>query len=106
NCITNTEFLTGKSEEIIPELTAGREPFDLIVVDPPRKGCDPKLISCIAESKAKKLIYVSCDPATLARDIKSLTDGGAYELEEVTPVDMFPHTMHIEAVALLCLRRE
>ena len=100
NDIKNVEFITGKSEEIIPDLIKSGEKIDLLIVDPPRKGCDIKLIDCIINSKIKKLIYISCDPATLSRDLKLLTQE-AYELKKVQPVDMFPHTMHVETVALL-----
>ena len=100
NNIKNVEFITGKSEEIIPELIKNGENIDVIIVDPPRKGCDIKLIESIIESKIKKLVYISCDPATLSRDVKLLTQG-AYELKKIQPVDMFPHTMHVETVALL-----
>jgi 23S rRNA (uracil1939-C5)-methyltransferase len=100
NGISNIEFIEGKSEEIIPGLVFGGENIDLAVVDPPRKGCDIQLIESLAKSKIQKLVYVSCDPATLARDLKMLTES-AYELLEVWPVDMFPHTMHVESVALL-----
>ncbi|MCL1793995.1 MAG: 23S rRNA (uracil(1939)-C(5))-methyltransferase RlmD [Oscillospiraceae bacterium] len=98
NNIGNIEFIEGKSEEIIPKLISGGEKIDLIVVDPPRKGCDAKLIESIAKSRIRKLVYVSCDPATQARDLKLLAE---YELISVQPVDMFPQTMHVESVALL-----
>ena len=110
NNITNAEFITGKSEEIIPEIINNNngEKIDLIIVDPPRKGCDIKLLDSIIESKTEKLIYISCDPATLARDIKILTQNSnnqnsVYKLEKIQPFDMFPHTMHVETVALLKL---
>ena len=100
NNIKNAEFITGKSEDIIPELIKNGENIDLLIVDPPRKGCDIKLIESVINSKIKKLIYISCDPATLARDLKLLCEN-AYELKKVQPVDMFPHTMHIETMVLL-----
>ena len=101
NNITNASFIIGRSEEIIPELISeGGENIDLIVVDPPRKGCDIKLVESLVKSKIPKLIYVSCDPATLARDLRLLTKT-AYELTAVQPIDMFPHTMHVETVVLL-----
>lgn len=101
NNIKNAEFIAGKSEEVIPKLIAGVENIDLLVVDPPRGGCDIKLIESLLKSTIQKLIYVSCDPATLARDLKLLTET-AYELVTVQPVDMFPHTTHVETVVLLC----
>ena len=103
NNIKNAEFITGKSEEIIPELINSGVKIDLIIVDPPRKGCDIKLIDSIIKSKIKKVIYISCDPATLARDLKLLTQN-AYKLRKVQPVDMFPHTMHVECIAELYLK--
>lgn len=100
NNVENTEFFVGKSEEIIPELIEkGIEP-DVIVVDPPRKGCDIKLLESIEKAKARRVVYVSCDPSTLARDLKILEEKG-YRTEKVQPVDMFPHTSHIETVCLL-----
>ena len=71
-----------------------------LVVDPPRKGCDEKLLKTILEYKPKRVVYVSCNPATLARDLRILEDGG-YRTQEVQPVDMFPHSSHVECVAWL-----
>ena len=100
NNVENTEFFVGKSEEIIPELIEkGIEP-DVIVVDPPRKGCDIKLLESIEKARPQRVVYVSCDPSTLARDLKILEEKG-YKTEKVQPVDMFPHTSHIETVCLL-----
>ncbi|MDY6227394.1 MAG: 23S rRNA (uracil(1939)-C(5))-methyltransferase RlmD, partial [Clostridium sp.] len=100
NNIDNAEFFVGKSEEVIPQLIEkGIEP-DVIVVDPPRKGCDIKLLDSIEKAKPKRIVYVSCDPSTLARDLRILEEKG-YKTEIVQPVDMFPHTSHIECVALL-----
>lgn len=100
NNINNTEFFVGKSEEIIPELIEKGINPEVIVVDPPRKGCDIKLLQSIGNAKPNKVVYVSCDPSTLARDLKILEENG-YKTEIVQPVDMFPHTSHIECVALL-----
>ena len=72
----------------------------MIVVDPPRKGCDETLLNTIVEMSPKRVVYVSCDSATLARDVRYLADRG-YELKKVQPVDMFPHTGHVESVVLL-----
>jgi len=100
NNISNAEFFVGKSEEIIPQLIKdGIEP-NVIVVDPPRKGCDTKLLEAIGRARPNKVVYVSCDPSTLARDLKYLEENG-YKTIEVQPVDMFPMTKHIESVALL-----
>lgn len=104
NGIENAEFFCGKSEEIFPEYykngagTAGDGP-DVVVLDPPRKGCDIKLLNAILETAPKRIVYVSCNSATLARDIKILSE--KYSLDEVTPVDMFPHTVHVETIVLL-----
>jgi 23S rRNA (uracil1939-C5)-methyltransferase len=73
-----------------------------MVVDPPRKGCDEALLNTIIDTKPNRVVYVSCNPATLARDLKVLEEGG-YKTQEVQPVDMFPHTTHVECVAWLKL---
>ena len=100
NNITNSEFFVGKSEIIIPRLIEDGIKPDVIVVDPPRKGCDTKLLKAIGEASPKKVVYVSCDPSTLARDLKCLEEFG-YKTVEVQPVDMFPMTKHVENVSLL-----
>ena len=100
NNIDNAEFFVGKSEEIIPELIEKGIVPEVIVVDPPRKGCDIKLLEAIGKAKPKRVVYVSCDPSTLARDLKILEEKG-YKTEKVQPVDMFPHTSHVEVVTLL-----
>ncbi len=98
NGIENAEFFCGKSEEIFPAKCARMRP-DVVVVDPPRKGCDNALLQAIMEVEPKRVVYVSCDSATLARDIKILS--GKYKLIEATPVDMFPNSVHVETVVLL-----
>ena len=100
NNIDNAEFFVGKSEEIIPELIEKGIVPEVIVVDPPRKGCDIKLLEAIGKAKPKRVVYVYCDPSTLARDLKILEEKG-YKTEKVQPVDMFPHTSHIENVTSL-----
>lgn len=101
NNITNTEFFVGKSEEVLPKYYEENGGYaDVIVVDPPRKGCDVALLDTVIKMAPQKFVYVSCDSATLARDIKYMTEHG-YELKKVQPVDMFPHTEHVETVALL-----
>lgn len=101
NGISNAEFFVGKAEEVLPEqYRAGKAAADVIVVDPPRKGCDGKLLSTILDMAPEKVVYVSCDSATLARDVKVLTEGG-YRLETAQPVDMFPWTVGVETVVLL-----
>ncbi|MBH0171205.1 MULTISPECIES: 23S rRNA (uracil(1939)-C(5))-methyltransferase RlmD [Fictibacillus] len=102
NNIHNAEFAVGKSEDVIPEWKKQGVTPDVIVVDPPRKGCDEELLKTIIEMKPNRVVYVSCNPATLARDLRILEDGG-FKTVEVQPVDMFPQTTHVEAVALLKL---
>lgn len=103
NGFTNTYFEAGPAEEVIPRWYKEGKEADVLVVDPPRKGCDEALLNTIIEQKPKRVVYVSCNPATLARDLRILEDGG-YKTKEVQPVDMFPHTTHCEAVAWLELR--
>ena len=101
NGMENVEFMVGKAEEILPEKYEKEGvSADVIVVDPPRKGCDPELIHTMLQIRPKRIVYVSCDPATLARDLKLLCAGG-YKLQKVQPVDQFPHSVHIENVCLL-----
>ena len=105
NNMDNVEFFVGKAEEILPAKyveSNGTMYADVIVVDPPRKGCEESLLNTIVKMKPKKVVYVSCDPATLARDLKYL-DGEGYEVVKVQPVDMFSHSGHVETVA--CLQR-
>jgi 23S rRNA (uracil1939-C5)-methyltransferase len=97
NKIVNSEFYVGKSEEVIPRLIEEGIKPNVIVVDPPRKGCDVKLLDAIGEAKPERVIYVSCDPSTLARDLKHL-ERLEYEVLEVQPVDMFANTKHVECV--------
>ena len=106
NGIVNALFIQGKAEEIIPEKVKTQEikRADVVILDPPRRGCEPELLQSVIETKAKKIVYVSCDPATLARDLKLLIENG-YEFIECTPVDMFCHSSHVEAVILLIRRR-
>lgn len=100
NGFENTEFAVGKSEDVIPAwIKDGIKP-DVIVVDPPRKGCDKTLLDTMIEAAPNRIVYVSCDSATLARDVKILIEGG-YKLEVAQPVDMFPQTSHVECVAKL-----
>lgn len=111
NGIDNAEFFVGKAEEVLPEFYANGNKDsksaedmcnpDVIVVDPPRKGCDEKCLETMLLMKPERIVYVSCDSATLARDLKVLTDGG-YELRRVRAVDQFGNTTHVESIALLC----
>ncbi|MBN6886084.1 23S rRNA (uracil1939-C5)-methyltransferase [Cytobacillus horneckiae] len=100
NDIRNADFAVGKAEEVIPKWYEQGNSADVLVVDPPRKGCDEALLQTIIDMKPKKVVYVSCNPGTLARDLRVLEDGG-YKTVEVQPVDMFPQTVHCEAVAWL-----
>jgi 23S rRNA (uracil1939-C5)-methyltransferase len=98
NRIENAEFLVGEAEKIMPQMRQGGVTPDLIVVDPPRKGCDERVLRAMAEMHPKRIIYVSCNPATLARDLAALARLG-YRTTEVQPVDMFPMTGHVESIA-------
>lgn len=101
NGIENAEFYVGKSEEVLPKKLAEENvKADVIVVDPPRKGCEEALLKAILEMGVPKVVYVSCDSATLARDLRYLCDGG-YEVERVRGVDMFGNTGHVESVCLM-----
>lgn len=101
NHMANAEFYTGKAEEVLPHLYKTKKVYaDVIVVDPPRKGCDESLLDTMLQMCPKRIVYVSCDSATLARDLKILCENG-YTLEKVQPVDMFPHTVHVETVVLM-----
>ena len=101
NEIDNVEFFVGKAEEVLPrEYEKNGVYADVIVVDPPRKGCDEMLLKTILKMQPKRVVYVSCDSATLARDLRFLCDNG-YELKKVCGVDQFPQTVHVETVVLL-----
>ena len=101
NHITNAEFFTGKAEEVLPEQYAKNKVYaDVIVVDPPRKGCDQVCLDTILKMAPKRVVYVSCDSSTLARDLRYLADGG-YEVEKVRCCDMFGQSCHVETVVLL-----
>ena len=117
NGIVNVVYEQGKAEELIPKWVQAGEYADIAIVDPPRAGCRPELLEAIAAAEIPYIVYVSCDPATLARDIRLLKEGFAceenaghvceadsaamYELVEAAPVDMFPHTSHVETCCLL-----
>lgn len=119
NGITNAVFYTGKAEEVLPafyegklEVESGRKQGDcedwkqdlchpdVIVVDPPRKGCDEACLNTMLQMQPERIVYVSCDSATLARDLRILCDGG-YEVKKVRAVDQFGHTVHVETVVLM-----
>ena len=112
NAIDNAEFFVGKAEEVLPEYYAEYERehngetahADVIVVDPPRKGCDETLLETIVKMQPEKVVYVSCDSATLARDLKYLCANG-YEIKVCRGVDQFPQSVHVETVCQLVLRK-
>ena len=97
NRVENVEFITGKAEKIISEMYNEGVKANVVVVDPPRKGCDEILLQTLIKMQPDRIVYVSCNPATLARDLKYLDQNG-YKTLEVQPVDMFPHTSHVECV--------
>lgn len=99
NQVENIEFLCADAKDGAKELQKRKIEVDVVIVDPPRKGCDEETLKTIIEMNPKRIVYVSCDPSTLSRDIKVLSQ--FYNLEEVQPVDMFPMTYHVEAVASL-----
>ena len=98
NGIANVSFQAGKVETLLPQLGAG---CDIVILDPPRKGCDPSVISALLQLQPQRLVYVSCQPATLARDLKLLCHRGSYKLISVQPADFFPQTPHVECAAFL-----
>ncbi|PKR76722.1 23S rRNA (uracil(1939)-C(5))-methyltransferase RlmD [Halalkalibacillus sediminis] len=100
NHIDNAEFYVGQAEKVMPWWKSqGLDP-DVIVVDPPRKGCDEELLEAMIAMQPERIVYVSCNPSTLARDLKILSDGG-FEAKEIQPVDMFPQSNHVESVTLV-----
>jgi 23S rRNA (uracil1939-C5)-methyltransferase len=101
NSIRNVEFYTGKSEIVFPQLIEKGAKADIVVLDPPRKGADIKLLNVLLQALPNKIVYLSCNPATLARDCKILCGSGEYELTKIVPVDMFPWTGHVEAIVLM-----
>ncbi len=103
NAMENVDFAVGEAERIIPWWYAQGIKADVVVVDPPRKGCDETLLDTLIQMKPQRIVYVSCNPSTLARDLQILEAGG-YLTKEVQPVDMFPHTFHVESVAWLELK--
>ena len=101
NGITNLAFACGAAEDVIPKLLQNPDNIpEVIFLDPPRKGCEPALLEAIIQANIPRIAYISCDPATFARDVKILAEGG-YQLQTVQPVDMFPHTGKVEVSALL-----
>lgn len=104
NGISNAAFYAADAADIVPRLIKDGAAPDIVILDPPRKGSDEKTLGAITSALPKRIVYVSCNPATLARDVKFLTQNG-YTADRVTAVDMFPHTAHVETVCQLVLRR-
>ena len=103
NGITNAQFICSDAENAAKQLEQNGLRPDVIIVDPPRKGCGEELVKTIVKMKPDRVVYVSCDPATLARDLKYF-DSLGYKTEEVTPVDLFARTAHVESAALISRR--
>ncbi len=101
NGFSNCEFHVGKAETVISELYEAGNKADVVVVDPPRKGCEPEVLETILAMAPKRIVYVSCKPSTMARDLKILCESGAYKIAAVQPVDQFGHTVHVECVVKL-----
>ena len=99
NNVSNVRFICSDAKLALDRLPAG-EKIDVVVVDPPRKGCEPELLEGVLRLSPERIVYVSCNPATLARDVKHLTQGG-YRLIEAQPIDMFPWTGHVEAIIMM-----
>lgn len=100
NGIDNADYYLGKAEEVMPKLVKEGVSADVVFVDPPRKGCHTEFLDALIEVAPKKIVYISCNPGTLQRDMKYL-DRHGFKATEVTPVDLFPQTKHIEAVTVL-----
>lgn len=100
NAVKNVQFVVGATEKVLPQLVKEGMAFRVGVVDPPRSGCEETVLQSLAENKVKRIVYVSCNPSTLARDLKILDPLG-YKVAEIQPVDMFPQTYHVECVALI-----
>lgn len=100
NNLDNVEFYVGKAEEVVPKMYKQGKRANVVVVDPPRKGCDEKVLDTIISMQPDRVVYVSCNPSTLARDLNYLDERG-YKCLEVQPVDMFPHSVHVECVVLM-----
>lgn len=100
NHVQNVEFVQGAAEDVAQMLYQKGLKADVVVIDPPRKGCDKRVLDTIVHINPQKIVYVSCDPATMARDVKILIEQN-YDLKMVQPVDMFPHSKHVECVVLI-----
>lgn len=100
NNIDNVEFMVGKAEILLPKLVKVGIESNKVVLDPPRKGCEKEVLETLAKMAPERIVYVSCNPSTMARDVKYLVENG-YKVVEVQPVDMFPHSAHVECVVLM-----
>ena len=100
NNITNAKFYAGAAEKLVPKLIEDGARPDVIILDPPRKGSDKATLGAIVKASPKRIVYVSCNSATLARDARYLADNG-YTISRASAIDMFPHTNHVETVCLL-----
>ena len=100
NNVNNIEFICDDVANVIDSF---KEKIDSIIVDPPRSGLDDKTVSYLKQISSNKIVYVSCDPITLARDLEKLSE--LYDIDEITPVDMFPNTSHVECVSLLSRKK-
>ena len=97
---TNGEFISATVEEALPQLLHRFSPqASTVLLDPPRKGCQPQILQLLRNHRPAQIIYVSCHPATMARDLNVLCEGGVFELARVMPLDMFPQTQHVECIA-------
>jgi 23S rRNA (uracil1939-C5)-methyltransferase len=102
NNVSNCSFVTADVEEYLRGVAEEGKSYDLMILDPPRAGCHPRAIKSIRLIRPRKIVYISCNPATLGRDVADLIEGG-YRLERAIPIDLFPHTYHIEAVNRLTI---
>ncbi|NLY45348.1 MAG: 23S rRNA (uracil(1939)-C(5))-methyltransferase RlmD [Tissierella sp.] len=100
NNIDNAEFIVGKTEEVFPKMTKEGIKANKVVLDPPRKGCEEKTLEAIVKLNPERVVYVSCNPSTMSRDVKYLVENG-YNVVEVQPVDLFPHSVHVESIILM-----
>lgn len=101
NGIKNASFICGKVEDKISGLLQNSQKPDIVVLDPARKGCEQSVLEKIVETSPRKIVYISCNPSTLARDLQIILASGKYKLDEITPFDLFCNTMHVETVALI-----
>ena len=102
----NGEFIEGRTEDLLPGLLSKFDAQNTsVILDPPRRGCAPAALEQLREVRPAQVIYISCHPATLARDLNILCADGVYRLEQVIPIDMFPHTQHVECITDLRLNK-